>query len=178
MQIATRRLVLRPWQSGDEDALVAAANHREVWINLTDDFPHPYTPSAAKAWIQRVEADTSGLPGLAITVAGTPVGGIGVVRLGDLSRFTGVLGYWLAPTAWGSGYATEAACALTEHVFVATDLERIEARVLQWNPRSRRVLEKAGFQLDARLERSVHKDGQLIDEWLYSRLRSAAPPLR
>jgi RimJ/RimL family protein N-acetyltransferase len=151
--------------------LVAAANHRDVWLNLADFFPHPYTREDAEAWINRVQQDRTGLPHLAIVTADEPVGGIGVSRLWDIARFTGDVGYWLAPSAWGRGYATEALLAFADHLWRATDLQRLEARVLEWNPASCRVLEKAGFMREARLRNAAFKDGRLIDAWLYSRVR-------
>jgi hypothetical protein len=45
---------------GDEIALVTHANHRDVWMNVADLFPHPYREADADAWITRVEADKSG----------------------------------------------------------------------------------------------------------------------
>jgi len=171
MELRTPRLLLRPWRRGDETDLVKHANHRDVWINLADYFPHPYRKADADAWISRVEADRSGSLHLAIVFAERPVGGIGVVRLRDIARFTGTIGYWLGPTAWGHGYATEAVLAVTRYVFEETDLQRLEARVFEWNPASCRVLQKAGFTLDTRLRRDAFKDGQLIDTWLYSRIR-------
>ena len=43
--------------------------------------------------------------------------------------------------------------------------------MLEWNPASCRVLEKAGFAAEARLHKAAFKDGQLVDTWLYARLR-------
>lgn len=171
MELRTQRLLLRPWRRGDEAALVAHANHRDVWINLADIFPHPYREADAHEWIGRVEADESGSLHLAIVRGEEPVGGIGVVRLLGIDRFTGNLGYWLGPTAWGHGYATEAVRALADYAFGETDLERLQARVYEWNPASCRVLEKAGFTQEACLRRAAFKDGRLIDVWLYSRVR-------
>jgi len=171
MELRTPRLLLRAWRRGDEPALVRHANHRDVWVNLADYFPHPYTEADADAWIAQVETDSGGSMHLAIVVGGEVVGGVGVVRQQDIARFTGSVGYWLGPTAWGYGYATEAVRALTEYLFQETDLQRLEARVFEWNPASCRVLEKAGFTLEARLRRGASKDGQLIDVWLYSRTR-------
>jgi len=90
-----------------------------------------------------------------------------------LSRYTGQLGYWLGPTAWGNGYATEALRAFSEYAFEEFDLQRLQATVLEWNPASCRVLEKAGFVAEARLRKAAFKDGQLVDTWLYAKLRSA-----
>ena len=53
MRIETERLVLRPWQAGDEEALVRHANNRKVWLNLRDRFPHPYTWNDAMDWLAR-----------------------------------------------------------------------------------------------------------------------------
>ncbi len=44
---------LRGWRSGDEAALVKHANNRNIWINLRDRFPHPYTMADAQDWRQQ-----------------------------------------------------------------------------------------------------------------------------
>ena len=36
-------LTLRPPRAGDEPHLVRHANNRNVWINCSNRFPHPYT---------------------------------------------------------------------------------------------------------------------------------------
>jgi len=38
----------------------------------------------------------------------------------------------------------------------------------EWNPASARVLEKAGFACEARMRRSVVKEGQILDSLLYA----------
>ena len=47
VEIACGVCVLRPWRVGDEVALVRHANSREIWLNLRDHFPHPYTAADA-----------------------------------------------------------------------------------------------------------------------------------
>jgi len=56
------------------------------------------------------------------------------------------LGYWLTPSAWGRGYATEAARAVVDMARHALPVRRIEARHHLDNLPSRRVLEKLGFR--------------------------------
>jgi RimJ/RimL family protein N-acetyltransferase len=147
MELRTPRLLLRPWRRGDEAALVAHANHREVWINLADIFPHPYREADAPT--DRPGQADRGLPELAIVRDGGA--GRGSASSDCSASTLGRLGYWLGPTAWGHGYATEAVRALAEYAFAETDLERLQARVYEWNPASCRVLEKAGFTQEARL---------------------------
>ena len=43
--------------------------------------------------------------------------------------------------------------------------------MFEWNPASKRVLEKAGYSLEGRLRQSVTKDGRTMDQFLYAILR-------
>jgi len=165
-----RHVLLRPWQAGDEEPLVRHANDRAVWRNLTDRFPHPYGRADAVAWIRQANEHDPPCH-LAVVVDGAPVGGAGFERLPDLGRRTAEIGYWLGASHWGRGLATEALGLMTDYAFAHFDFVRLQAGVLDWNPASRRVLEKVGYHLEARLARSVSKDDQLIDSWLYVRLR-------
>jgi RimJ/RimL family protein N-acetyltransferase len=54
------------------------------------------------------------------------------------------LGYWIARTFWGRGYATEACTALIA-IGRSLGLERLEGSHFLDNPASGRVLEKLGF---------------------------------
>jgi RimJ/RimL family protein N-acetyltransferase len=173
MEIGTERLLLRTWRRGDELALVRNVNHRAVWRNVGDSIPHPYGPSDAAAFLSLVEREERTWH-LAIVADGQPVGGVGLYRFAGLKRFTAEAGYWLGPEHWGRGFASEALAGLVEATFVMSDVERIEAHVFVWNPGSCRVLEKCGFQRDAVLRRASFKDGELVDELLYSRLRAEA----
>jgi ribosomal-protein-alanine N-acetyltransferase len=60
---------------------------------------------------------------------------------------------------------------MTRYAFAEFPLERLQAVVFEWNPASRRVLEKAGYVLEARLARFIVKDGRIGDGFLYARLR-------
>ena len=172
MELVGPRVMLRPWRRGDEEALVRHANNHNVWRNLTDRFPHPYRAADARAWIRQC-ATQEGLPcHLAVTLAGEAVGGAGFERLPDLARLTAEIGYWLGEEHWGRGLASEALRLTTDYAFANFDFVRLQAGVLEWNPRSARVLEKAGYHLEARLAKAVYKDGQVIDSLLYVRLRS------
>ncbi len=66
---------------------------------------------------------------------------------------------------------TLAARAVTEYAFTEFDLVRIYTTVVDWNPASARVLEKAGYSLEGRLRRSETKEGKLADRLLYAIVR-------
>ena len=170
MEIPLSQCVLRPWQSGDEASLVKHANNRNIWRNVRDRFPYPYTMEHALTWIElskRVQPVTN----FAIVVNGAAVGGIGLILKDDIYSRSAEIGYWLGEEFWGRGIVTEAVRALTDWAFLNFDLCRIYAGVFEWNPGSMRVLEIAGYQLEARLRKRVTKDGQTIDELIYAVIR-------
>jgi ribosomal-protein-alanine N-acetyltransferase len=163
---------LRPWRRPDVPALVRYANNRKIWLNLREVFPHPYTVTDAERWIAICESSPAwSATHFAIEFNGEAIGSIGYRPLDDVNCKTAVIGYWLGEPFWGNGIATAALKQTTDLAFHNFPLERIEATVFEWNPASARVLEKAGYLFEARLRRSVFKDGRLADCLLYARLR-------
>jgi RimJ/RimL family protein N-acetyltransferase len=173
MRVKGTLIELRPWKHGEEAALVRHLNSRSVWRNLTDRVPHPYTLSDAETWIQHVKMPGRDAVHLAIAIGDDPIGTVGFERLSPKleCRFTAEIGYWLGEGFWGRGIATEALRLATELAFSEHDFARLQAIVFEWNPASCRVLEKNGYGREASLRRSVFKDQQLIDSWIYARLR-------
>lgn len=172
MELRTERLILRPWHRGDVTALVREANDLEVWRTVRDRFPHPYTADDAERWIGHVV----GVPGpprnFAVVLDGAPIGGAGLELRPDVHRCTAEIGYWLGSAWWGRGFATEAVRCVVEYGFETFEsVVRVEAHVFATNPASARVLEKAGFEREARLRRAVIKEGVVQDDLVYARLR-------
>jgi RimJ/RimL family protein N-acetyltransferase len=139
----TERLLLRPGWAEDAPALHAAIADEGIVRNLAL-VPWPYEPCDARAFLA-AERDADE-PNLLIfrRTSGAPrlVGGIALTRRPDGHE----LGYWLARSAWGLGYATEAGHALVAHARDALRLKRLCAAPFLDNPGSARVLEKLGFR--------------------------------
>ncbi len=170
VRLALTESCVRDWRPEDAPSVARHANDRRVWINLRDQFPHPYALSDAERFIARATAEDP-VTSFAIEVAGEAGGGIGLRLQEDVFRRSAEIGFWLAEPHWGRGIMTEAVRAFTDHAFAAFDLCRLYAGVFEWNPASMRVLEKAGYTLEGRLRRSVTKDGQTIDRLLYAIVR-------
>lgn len=170
MEIKLTQSLIRPWQRGDEPSLVRHANNRNVWRNLRDVFPHPYTLQDAEEWITRAST-ADPIVNFAIVIDGAAAGGIGLIPRGDVHRHTVGLGYWLGEEFWGRGIMTEAVRAMTEHAFQNADVHRLYACVYAWNPASARVLEKAGYRLEGRMRQHATKEGEKVDELIYGLLR-------
>lgn len=140
----TRRLTLRPGWPEDAATLTEAIAHEAVAIRLAR-LPWPYEIGDAEAFLAtpRLAEDASFL--ILSHASPTPriVGGISLAALGGGS---GELGYWLTPSAWGRGYATEAARVVIEMARHALPVRRIEASHHLDNAASHRVLVKLGFR--------------------------------
>lgn len=161
---------VRSWEWRDREAIVRHANNRNVWINLRDRFPHPYTHAEARNWLEMV-VGVKPENSFAIAVDDEAVGGIGFTVQHDVGRRSAEIGYWLGEEYWGRGIATQALIAVTDYAFANYDLCRMYAHVFAWNPASARVLEKAGYEFEGRLKKSVTKDGQTIDQLMYAVVR-------
>ena len=158
---------VRSWRTSDAESLVEYADNRKIWMNLRDAFPHPYTRREARSFIRTVRERTPETT-FAIAVKDEAVGSIGFVLRPDVERVSAEIGYWLAEPFWGRGIATEALIALTQYAIETHHLTRIYALPFAWNTPSCRVLEKAGYSLEARLRRSAIKDGQITDQMQYA----------
>jgi RimJ/RimL family protein N-acetyltransferase len=170
VELKLKSCSVRSWEWRDREAIVRHANNRNVWLNLRDRFPHPYTLNDALRWLEMVvgqKPETN----FAIDVAGEAVGGIGFTVQHDVARRSAEIGYWLGEEFWGRGIATEALIAVTDHAFSNYDVCRLYAHVFDWNGASVRVLEKAGYQFEGRLKKSVTKDGHTIDQLMYAMVR-------
>lgn len=168
MEFILERSILRPWQRGDEPSLVRHADNRKIWRNVRDHFPSPYTMHDAERWIYHASTSLYNTV-FAITVDGLAVGSIGLVPKEDVYRKSMELGYWLGEEFWGRGIISEAVGAITSYGFATFDIVRIYADVFDWNTPSMRVLEKNGYECEARLKKAIFKDGKVGDVLMYAK---------
>jgi RimJ/RimL family protein N-acetyltransferase len=167
--------VVRNWRPEDAPSLARHANDRRIWLNMRDAFPCPYSLAAADAFLALV-AGMSPVTYFAIAVDECAVGGIGYTLHEDVERISAEIGYWLGTTFWGRGIMTAALGAVTAYAFRHhQELRRLYAVPYAWNAASMRVLEKAGYRLEGRMRQSAIKDGRVIDQMLYARLRDEGP---
>jgi RimJ/RimL family protein N-acetyltransferase len=171
--IAAGGLVLREWRRTDTGAIVDLIGDPEVarWM---DSIPSPYTTADAEEFIarSRLQLADGTWAALAIVADGALVGSVGLHRDAEDGR-TAEIGYWVAAAARGRGFASTAARALSDFGLGPLGLRRVELNAAVANTASRRVADKAGFELEGvrRAWRTV--EGIPADFAVYS--RTAAP---
>ena len=167
MELVLERCKVRSWREADAEPLARHANDRRIWRNLRDAFPHPYTLEHAHAWIaERSSANPETM--FAIEVDGEAAGGVGFMLRTDVERLSAEIGYWVAAPFWNRGIATEVVRAVAAFAIARHGLVRVVALPFEWSVASHRVLEKAGFVLEAKMRRAAIKDGEVIDQRLYA----------
>jgi ribosomal-protein-alanine N-acetyltransferase len=167
MRLILKTCDVRSWRASDLDSLVAHANNRNIWFNLRDRFPHPYTRHDGQKFIRSMR-ESNPETAFALAVEGAAVGGIGFVLQHDVDRVSAEIGYWLGEPFWGRGITTEALVAVTHYATETHGLTRLFAVPFSHNAASCRVLEKAGYVREALLRRSAIKDGRIVDQFQYA----------
>lgn len=142
----TPRLRLRPYAQADRAWFVTTFTDPVVMAHVEGAI----TEEAAGALFDGILAGTYPR----VFAAWCAEGEGGVVGHGALLREGEdlELGYILAQEAWGRGYATEIAQALTRHVLVTLGRERLIATVDADHPASLRVLTKVGMVVRERVD--------------------------
>ena len=82
----------------------------------------------------------------------------------------------IAPAARGKNLAARALARALDEAFTRLNARRIMADIDPDNDASIRVFEKLGFTLEGRLRQSAFKDGRLIDQLVYARIREGWQP--
>ncbi len=163
---------LRPWRMTDSSQLAAIINNPNILNNLRDGLPYPYTVRDAEEFISAMlAADPNQVFSFAITAENRVIGSIGVFRCSNIHARTAEMGYYIAESEWGKGFATCAVQQICTHIFTQTDIIRIFAEPFAYNTASCRVLEKAGFQLEGILRHNAIKNGKILDMKMYARIK-------
>jgi len=148
--LRTERLLLRGWR--DEDREPYAAINADPQVR--EFFPELLTRAQSDAQIavfdEHFAAHGFGMWALELRSSGELIGFTGM----DLATYDAhfapavEIGWRLARSAWGHGYASEAACEALRFGFAELELEEIVACTTPANLRSRAVMERLGMTRD------------------------------
>lgn len=161
------QITLRPWHINDADELAKIANNKNIAQFMADVFPHPYSSENAKTFIAFATSNPNSKI-FAIIVDEKPVGSIGLHLQTDILRKNAEIGYWLGEQYWGKGIITQAIPQMIDYGFKNMDIVRIFARIFGTNKASQKVVEKCGFTLEGRYEKTIFKNDEYLDELIYA----------
>lgn len=162
-EVRTARLVLRRWTAADRAPFAAMNADPDVMRY----FPAPLDQAASDAFVDRIEArfesDGYGLWALEVVGTGAFIGFTGLNPMPDGVPGAGgtEVGWRLARSAWGQGYATEAARAALD---VAADagLSEVWSMTAELNLPSQAVMRRLGLELHGRFDHPAVPEGHPV----------------
>lgn len=150
--ITTERLVLRPLRIADAEAWHAIWGDPDViWWGAAAD--RTESRAGLERVLARMAACPDGMDWYAVTLRedadrADPGAVLGDVLFQPAPFVDGIeIGWHFRRSAWGHGYATEAARAVADFAFARGLVERLYAIVALQNAPSLRVVEKLGMQV-------------------------------
>lgn len=142
--VETERLLLRPWRSSDVERMRQINSDPEVrrWLGVNPD----QTEARMKAWLEHWQRHGYGHWALEESGSGDFIGRVGLIHQDEwtASEHDAEIGWTLASSAWGNGYATEGARAALDFAR-KIGLRRIISITRPDNVRSQAVMERIGL---------------------------------
>ena len=171
--IRTERLVLRPYQASDLDAIADIRSRPDVMLYLYEEVQDrsEVTEALAKR-MQRTSLRREG-DGLVLAVELAEV----ALVIGDVSlrwvsetHGQGDIGFIFHPDYQGRGYASEAAREMLRIGFGAIGLHRIVGRCDARNAASAKLMERLSMRREAHLVENEWFKGEWGSEYVYAML--------
>jgi RimJ/RimL family protein N-acetyltransferase len=174
ISLETERLILDPWQEDRREEFVSLASDPEVMRHI----------GAGSPWTRELAEDRFdwqlahwrdhgfGWRSAVDRSSGDWLGFVGInharpeaveLNPGDVE-----IGWWLAPSSWGRGLATEGAVALRDEGVGRVALPRLLARHSPANRASGRVMEKIGMTFE---REATGRHGEAVHVWAMERAR-------
>ena len=180
-KLACERLIIRRFEPAD--AALLAAYRSDAEIARYQAWERPYSRSEAESFIASLRGLAPGTPGtwfqfaIALVPSRTLIGDVALRTVRDEPR-QAELGFTLAGSHQGHGYATEAVRCVVGCAFARLAMHRVFSLTDARNDRAQRLLERLAFRREGELRESTWFQGAWASELLYAQLESERRPER
>lgn len=149
-ELSTSRLLLRRWRDGDLEPWAAMNADPEVMEHFPSTLTREKADALAELLAGRLTDNGYGLWAVEVVATGEFIGFTGLNDVTFDAPFTPAIevGWRLARSAWGHGYATEAARAALEFAFTTLGRQEVVSFTATSNLRSMAVMERLGMVRD------------------------------
>lgn len=167
--LRTERLVLRPFEPADADAL-AVGWASDEWTSLL--LTRPMNRAEVGEMVRRrMDPGDGTFIGLVVATHDGTVVGDSMLHLQGTGLTEGEIGWTILPRWGGRGYATEAARAVLRLGFEHFGLRRIVANLDARNDRSAALCERLGMRREVHRLGDFWSKGEWTDSYEYALLR-------
>ncbi|MFF2147415.1 GNAT family N-acetyltransferase [Kitasatospora sp. NPDC058190] len=148
-ELRTDRLLIRRWRESDLAPWAAMNADPQVREHLGGILTRERSDASVARYEAAIERRGYGWLAVEVRESGEFVGFVGLDDVEEQARVSGVeIGWRLTRSAWGRGYATEAARAVLAYGFDALALPEILAVTIAANLRSQAVMRRLGMTHD------------------------------
>jgi RimJ/RimL family protein N-acetyltransferase len=161
-------VVLRPWSEDDLECIRDAGTDPEITSDTT--VPSTYTQEEGLSFVHRQWSRALTGYGVSLAIAleeSDRAVGLAIVVMRPQPGVVG-LGYWVAPSDRGNGFATAAVRLLAPWALTALEMNRVEAWVVPGNVASQVVLTRGGFVREGVLRNFFTRPDGVSDAIAYS----------
>jgi ribosomal-protein-alanine N-acetyltransferase len=162
------RIMLREMRRSDAAALLRLAQSPDITPHT---WPAPNSREAVERFIDWARENRAAGRYMCFAVVPqgrSPLEGLFELRSLQPDFFRAELACLLDRSLWGTGALEEAVRLVCDFAFNTVGVHRIEARAEVDNDRANGALKKIGATREGRLRASFVRDGQLIDQYLWS----------
>lgn len=147
---STSRLVLRRWCEQDRAPFAALNADPLVMEHFPDLLTRDQSDEMMDRCVEQIRCDGYGLWAVEVRTSGEFIGFVGLANPSWDASFTPCteVGWRLARSAWGYGYATEAAKAALATAFGPVGLDEVVSFTTIRNLRSQKVMKRIGMTRD------------------------------
>ena len=161
------KIALEKWKSEDYEDFFLLSNDKELWGNMSDDFPK--TLEECKQIVHFFSASEDITEYIrAIKIDNKIVGCIAAFFETGMYCKNAEISYWLNCEYRGKEIMPQVIKMFSQCLFTKFDIHRIWARPFESNRASQRVLEKAGFIYEGLMLENVYKNNQYINSKVYA----------
>ena len=149
-ELRTERLLLRQWRDADLAPFAALNADPQVMEHFPSPLTREHSDAFAASCRERIAERGWGIWAVEVVASGEFIGFVGLNEPRFDAHFTPAVevGWRLARSAWGHGYATEAAEAALAYAFDELRLDEVVSFTATTNVRSQRVMQRLGMTHD------------------------------
>lgn len=168
--LETQRLILREWRKNDVGDLFDIMKKNSVLIGGWK--PHSNINVSTQVLNEYIESNDRWA--VELKDSKKVIGCIRIYPDNNRGKYNAKsISYVLSEDYWGNGYMTEAVKRVIEYVFGELNIDLLSAFHYPDNIKSKRVLEKCGFEYEMTIEQGCKRyDGEVFDAVCYSVLKS------
>ncbi len=164
--------ILRAIEEKDSEMLRSMVNDPNI-EKFICGFSLPVSPKQQNDWIQSLNKSNKDIKLIVESNNGNAIGMCSLNQIDWKNRYAGIGIKLISSDAIrGKGIGTKVLKALIEYSFNELQLNRLEARIIEYNDASKKIFEKCGFKIEGVERNKIYKHGKYHNVIMVGLIRS------